>query len=91
MVYLLVNREQILSAAVPDNWHGPCEYGSDLMKKPMPTFLQHPLAREITLAVVVKLLLIVAIFYAFFSGHATHPDADAVADRLANPQQHIEQ
>jgi len=55
------------------------------MKPPMPTFLQHPLAREITLAIVIKLALIAAIFYAFFDGHALHPDADAVAERLANP------
>jgi hypothetical protein len=61
------------------------------MRKPMPTFLQHPFAREITVAVIIKLLVIVAIFYAFFSGHAIHPDADAVAARLANPQQHTEQ
>ncbi len=60
------------------------------MKKRIPAFLHHPLSREITLAIVIKLLVIVAIFYAFFSGHATHPDADAVADRLANPQQHTE-
>jgi cell division protein FtsN len=61
------------------------------MKKAMPTFLQHPLAREITVAIVIKLLVIVAIFYAFFSGHAIHPDADAVSDRLANPHQPTEQ
>jgi hypothetical protein len=61
------------------------------MKKAMPAFLHHPLAREITLAIVIKLLVIVAIFYAFFSGHAIHPDADAVAERLADPQQHTAQ
>ena len=61
------------------------------MKKAMPTFLQHPLAREITLAIVIKLLVIAAIFYAFFDGRALQPDADAVAERLANPQQHTEQ
>jgi hypothetical protein len=59
-----------------------------LMKKPMPAFLQHPLAREIALIIVIKLLVIVAIFYAFFDGRALHPDADAVAERLANSQQH---
>lgn len=59
------------------------------MRKPLPSFLQHPLAREITLAIVVKLLVIVAIFYAFFDGRAVHPDA--VAERLANPQQHTRQ
>ncbi len=57
------------------------------MKKSMPEFLHHPLAREIALAVVIKLLLIVAIFYAFFDGRVLHPDADAVAARLADPHQ----
>lgn len=56
----------------------------------MPSFLQHPLAKEIALAVVIKLLVIVAIFYAFFHDQAVHPDADAVAERLANPQQHTQ-
>ena len=55
------------------------------MKPPMPTFLQHPLAREITLAIVIKLVLIAAIFFAFFDGHILHPDADAVTERLINP------
>jgi hypothetical protein len=58
------------------------------MRKLMPSFLQHPLVREITLAIVVKLLVIVAIFYAFFDGKTVRPDADAVAERLANPPQH---
>lgn len=56
------------------------------MKSPMPTFLHHPLAKEISLAIVIKLVVIAAIFYAFFDGHALHPDADAVAQRLANPE-----
>lgn len=59
-----------------------------LMKKSIPAFLHHPLVREIALAIVIKLLVIVAIFYAFFDGRAVRPDADAVAERLANPQQH---
>jgi len=58
------------------------------MRNPLPSFLQHPLAREIALAIVIKLLVIVAIFYAFFDGRALNPDADAVAERLASPQQH---
>jgi len=58
------------------------------MRNPLPSFLQHPLAREIVLAIVIKLLVIVAIFYAFFDGRALNPDADAVAERLASPQQH---
>jgi hypothetical protein len=57
------------------------------MKPRMPTFLHHPLAREISLAIAIKLLVIAAIFYAFFDGHALHPDADAVAKQLANPDQ----
>ncbi len=57
------------------------------MKPPMPAFLHHPLAREISLAIVIKLLLIAAIFYAFFDGRALRPDADAVAERLASPNQ----
>jgi hypothetical protein len=58
------------------------------MKKPIPDFLNHPLAREVALAVVIKLLVIAAIFYAFFNGRAADPDADSVADHLANSQQH---
>jgi hypothetical protein len=54
------------------------------MRKPLPSFLQRPLAREITLAIVIKMLVIVAIFYAFFDGRAEHLDADAVAERLSN-------
>jgi hypothetical protein len=56
------------------------------MKKPLFPFLQHPFAREIVLVIVIKLLVIVAIFYAFFDGRILHPDADAVAERLAKPQ-----
>jgi len=55
------------------------------MKLILPVFLHHPLAREISLALVIKLLVIVAIFYAFFAGQAPNPDADAVAERLASP------
>jgi hypothetical protein len=58
------------------------------MKKPMPDFLHHPLAREITLAVVIKLLVIAALFYAFFDGRTTPPDADSVADHVVNSQPH---
>ena len=59
------------------------------MKTPLPDFLHHhPLARDIALAIVIKLLVIVALFYAFFDGRAVHPDAASVADRLVNSQQH---
>jgi hypothetical protein len=58
------------------------------MKKNLPKFLQQPLGREIALAIAIKLLVIVAIFYAFFDGRAMQPDADSVADRLINSQQH---
>ena len=54
------------------------------MKKRIPDFLQHPLAREIALAIVVKLLVITALFYAFFDGRAVQPDADRVAAHLVN-------
>lgn len=57
------------------------------MKKNLPKFLQQPLSREIALAIAIKLLVIVAIFYAFFDGHAVDPDADSVADHLVNSQQ----
>ncbi|WP_018078886.1 cytochrome oxidase putative small subunit CydP [Thiobacillus denitrificans] len=55
------------------------------MKLILPVFLHHPLAREISLALVIKLLVIAAIFYAFFAGHTPNPDADAVAERIASP------
>lgn len=60
-----------------------------MIKKSLPRFLRHPLAREISLAIVIKLLVIAAIFYAFFDGRGLRPDADMVAERLANPQQAI--
>jgi hypothetical protein len=56
------------------------------MNKHLPAFLQHPLAREIALAIVIKLAVIVGIFFAFFDGRAVVTDADAIAERLANPQ-----
>ncbi|WP_324781173.1 cytochrome oxidase putative small subunit CydP [Thiobacillus sedimenti] len=56
------------------------------MKKPLPAFLRHPLAREIGLALLVKLILIAAIFYAFFGGPAVPTDADSVAARLVGPE-----
>lgn len=54
------------------------------MRKPMPSFLQHPLAREIALAIAIKLVVIAALFYAFFDGRSVQPDAAAVAEHLAN-------
>ncbi|MEW6120779.1 MAG: cytochrome oxidase putative small subunit CydP [Pseudomonadota bacterium] len=57
------------------------------MKTPLPDFLHHRLAREIALAIAIKLTVIAGIFYAFFDGRALNPDADSVADRIANPQQ----
>jgi len=57
------------------------------MNKHLPTFLQHPLAREIALALAIKLAVIVGIFFAFFDGRAVPTDADVIAERLANPQQ----
>lgn len=52
------------------------------MRKPMPSFLQHPLAREIAIAIAIKLVVVAAIFYAFFDGRSVEPDAAAVAERL---------
>lgn len=59
------------------------------MKFALPAFLHRPLAREIAIAIAVKLVVIVAIYYAFFDGRAVPTDPDAVAERLANPQQHV--
>jgi len=56
------------------------------MNKLLPTFLQHSLAREIALALAIKLAVIVGIFFAFFDGRAVPTDADVIAERLANPQ-----
>lgn len=68
-------------------WHGACEYQDMLLKTALPDFLQHRLAREIVIAIAIKLVVIVAIFYAFFDGRALEPDAARVADRIANSQQ----
>jgi len=43
---------------------------------------RHSLVREITLALVVKLAIIVALYFAFFSGSTPPPGADAVARHL---------
>jgi preprotein translocase subunit SecY len=59
------------------------------MKPSLPDFLRHPLGREIAVAVAVKLAVILAIFYAFFHGNTVATDPDAVAKRLADPQQQI--
>ncbi len=59
------------------------------MKLSLPDFLQHRLAREISIAIVVKLVVIAAIFYVFFDGRTVPTDPDAVASRLANPQQQL--
>lgn len=56
------------------------------MRRPMPAFLHHPFAREIALAIAIKLVLITAIFYAFFAGHSVPTDPESVADRLVKPQ-----
>lgn len=61
-------------------------YRNLTMKQSTPSLLHHPLAREIAIAIIIKLMVIVAIYFAFFSGHAIHPDADAVAARLASPK-----
>ncbi len=43
---------------------------------------RNSLVREITLALVVKLAIIVALYFAFFSGSGPQPGADAVARHL---------
>jgi hypothetical protein len=59
------------------------------MNKHLSAFLQHQLAREIAVAIVIKLAVITGLFFAFFDGRAVLTDADAVAERLATPpQQH---
>ncbi|MFN3750878.1 MAG: cytochrome oxidase putative small subunit CydP [Thiobacillus sp.] len=52
------------------------------MNMQLPAFLQHPLAREIALAIVIKLVVIGVLFFAFFDGHAVPTDPAAVAERL---------
>ena len=44
---------------------------------------RNPLRREITLALVVKLAILVALYFAFFSGSGPQPGADEVARHLA--------
>ena len=58
------------------------------MNKNLPAFLQHPLAREIALAIVIKLAVITGLFFAFFDGRAVPTDAATVAERLATPPHH---
>lgn len=55
------------------------------MTRHLPAFLHHRLAREISLALVIKLAVIAALFYAFFDGRSLPTDAEVVADRLASP------
>jgi hypothetical protein len=56
-----------------------------LMKPSLPDFLRDRLGREITIALVIKLAVIAALFYAFFDGQSVQTDPDAVAERLINP------
>lgn len=58
-----------------------------LLKIALPDFLHHRLAREIAFAIAIKLVVIAAIFYAFFDGRTVSTNPDTVADRIANPQQ----
>jgi|GEM_PF-6976193 len=55
------------------------------MKFTLPDFLRSRLGREIAIALVIKLAVIAAIFYAFFDGRSAPTDPDAVAARLAHP------
>jgi hypothetical protein len=54
----------------------PFEEGG-IMKIP-----RNPLVREITVALVVKLAIIVGLYFAFFSGNSPQAGADAVARHL---------
>lgn len=40
---------------------------------------RNPLVREISLALVVKLAILLVLYFAFFSGNGPQPGADAVA------------
>lgn len=59
---------------------------SDLSKNLFPAWLQNPLAREITLTLVIKLVVIVAFYHAFFADHQVSVNPDTLAEHLANPQ-----
>lgn len=56
------------------------------MKKVFPFWPQNRLAREIALTLVVKLVVIVALYHAFFADHGVTVDPDTLADHIANPQ-----
>lgn len=62
--------------------------GQSMKRSLMPDFLQkNPLAKEIALAIVIKLVVIAALFYAFFDGRAVRTDDTSVAERLLHSQQ----
>lgn len=49
--------------------------------------LRHPLAKELAVAVAVKLAIVTALYFAFFSGGEPQPSAEAVARHLVNHPQ----
>lgn len=56
------------------------------MKLDLPDCLRHRLVREIALALVLKLVVIIGLYHAFFADHGVTVSPDSLADRLANPQ-----
>ncbi len=65
-------------------WHTCCKDKS-AMNLQIPAILQHPLAREIALAIVIKLVLISVLYFAFFDGRTVSTDPATVAERLIAP------
>lgn len=57
------------------------------MKIALPDCLQHRLMREIVLAIVIKLVVIIGLYQAFFADQGVAVDPETLADRIINPQQ----
>ena len=57
-----------------------------LIKLALPDCLRHRLVREIALAIVIKLVVIIGLYHAFFADHGVTVSPDSLAERLANPQ-----
>lgn len=58
-----------------------------LMKLDLPDCLRHRLVRDIALTLVIKLVVIIGLYQAFFADHGVSVDADTLADHITNPQQ----
>ncbi|HQT01129.1 MAG: hypothetical protein B7Y26_13565 [Hydrogenophilales bacterium 16-64-46] len=57
------------------------------MKLDLPDCLRHRLVRDIALTLVIKLVVIIGLYQAFFADHGVPVDADTLADHISNPQQ----